>query len=450
MYLDHFGLREAPFSITPHTEFFFTGANRGATLEALIYAITHDEGIVKVSGEVGSGKTMLCRMLLEKLPKHVETVYLAAPSLSREDILLAIADELQIELTDSRMHQMMRALQKRLLEIYAAGRQVVVMVDEAHAMPAETLEEIRLLSNLESNRHKLLHIVLFGQPELDERLGEKSMRQLKDRITHNFALEPLRRADIGHYLMFRLRAAGYHGPDLFTATAIQLINKASQGLTRRINILADKALLAAFAEGRYQIDRRQVKAAIDDARLSPERDGPSWDKRWVAGAAIGAVLAIVTWNIAPFGNPAPTRSTSPLAVASPSPVPASGQAAALPVVHSPVSSPAASASGKPTLTERIAATEEWLKKTPDSHYFIQLLSTDATNFRAVESFLDNDAATLDPQQLRVYRSDLSGRDRLGVIYGDYPTRELANEELARLVKTNPTGNPYIRTVDKLK
>ena len=140
MYLEHFGLRETPFSITPHTEFFFAGANRGNTLEALIYAITHDEGIVKVSGEVGSGKTMLCRMLLEKLPKHVETVYLATPSLSREDILHAIADELKIELPALRTHQMMRALQEHLLEIYASGRQVVVMIDEAHAMPAETLE----------------------------------------------------------------------------------------------------------------------------------------------------------------------------------------------------------------------------------------------------------------------------------------------------------------------
>ena len=124
----------------------------------------------------------------------------------------------------------------------------------------------------------------------------------------------------------------------------------------------------------------------------------------------------------------------------------------MPVVHSPVSLPAAplSASGKPTLTERIAATEEWLKKTPDTHYFIQLLSTDASNFRAVEFFLENGTATLDPRHLRVYRSGLSGRDRLGVIYGDYPTRETANEELARLVKTNPTGNPYIRAVGKLK
>ena len=193
MYLEHFGLRESPFRITPHTEFFFSGANRGATLEALIYAITHDEGIVKVSGEVGSGKTMLCRMLLERLPEDVDTVYLANPSLSREEILYAIADDLKLSMPEGRMHAIVRTLQEHLVDIYAAGRKVVIMIDEAHAMPPETLEEIRLLSNLETNRHKLVHIVLFGQPELDDRLAETGMRQLKERITHNFALESLQR-----------------------------------------------------------------------------------------------------------------------------------------------------------------------------------------------------------------------------------------------------------------
>jgi MSHA biogenesis protein MshM len=286
MYLEHFGLREPPFRITPHTEFFFAGANRGATLEALIYAITHDEGIVKVSGEVGSGKTMLCRMLLEKLPENVETVYLANPMLSRDEILFAIADELHIPLPDERSHLLLRALQERLLSIYATGRQVVALIDEAHAMPPEALEEIRLLSNLESNHHKLLQIVLFGQPELDLRLGETAMRQLNDRITHHFRLEPLRRDDVGVYLMFRLRAAGYHGPDLFTKGAIQRISETSEGLTRRINILADKALLAAFSDGVHQIDCRQARAAIRDAQFKPlsRRFGSRWAvDRWGSG-----------------------------------------------------------------------------------------------------------------------------------------------------------------------
>jgi type II secretory pathway predicted ATPase ExeA len=463
MYLEHFGLREAPFRITPHTEFFFAGANRGATLEALIYAITHDEGIVKVSGEVGSGKTMLCRMLLEKLPENVETVYLANPSLTRDEILHAIADELQTPLPEGRPHLLLRTLQERLIGIYAAGRQIVVMIDEAHAMPPETLEEIRLLSNLESNRHKLLHIVLFGQPELDEHLSGTSMRQLKERITHNFALEPLRRNDIGSYLMFRIRAAGYHGPDLFTPGAIQLICKASEGLTRRINILADKALLSAFSENKHQIDSKQIKAAIRDAQFNPMRDGNAKPKTWIAGAAVITLIAGLAYLAGSYRSAREqTPPPSPSAV-----TPSNADAASKPEtnrtaesVTTTVASTSTSSVSEalalpvearpPTLAERIAATEEWLGKTPDTHYFIQLLSTEGNNDRDVAVFLESAEKVLAPQQIRVYRSSLSGRDRLGVIYGDYASRETANAELAKIVKISPASGPYIRTVGKLR
>src|SRR5689334_24911333 len=190
MYLDHFGLKEAPFRITPHTDFFFQGANRGATLDALLYAITNDEGIVKVSGEVGSGKTMLCRVLMERLPAEVETIYLATPSLARDEILHALADELQVKLSERRTVAL-RELQEHLIRLYAGGRRVVILIDEAHVMPEDTLEQVRLLSNLESSRHKLLQIVLFGQPELDETLAKPSLRQLRDRITHSFRMRPL-------------------------------------------------------------------------------------------------------------------------------------------------------------------------------------------------------------------------------------------------------------------
>ena len=444
MYLDHFGLREAPFRITPHTEFFFSGANRGATLEALIYAITQDEGIVKVSGEVGSGKTMLCRMLLEKLPENVETVYLANPSLSRAEILHAIAEELDAPLPEGRSHQLQRLLQDKLLEIYTANRLVVVMIDEAHAMPAETLEEIRLLSNLESNRHKLLHIVLFGQPELDEHLSAMNMRQLKERITHNFALEPLLRNDIGSYLMFRMRAAGYHGPDIFTARAIQLISKTSEGLTRRINILADKALLSAFSENKHQIDSKQVNAAIRDAQFNPMRNSSAKQKRWAAVAIIVALIAVVTYLA---GNHAQPRATSPIITSPVAPAADATKAAVQVAPDAPAAPPINSA---PTLNERIAQGEEWLKATPNTHYFIQLLSTEATKQRDIEVFLEESARSLDPGKIRVYRSKLSGRDRIGVIYGDYPTRELAAGELSAVAKASPASNPYIRSVSKLR
>jgi type II secretory pathway predicted ATPase ExeA len=438
MYLEHFDLDEAPFGITPHTGFFFAGARRGAMLEALVYAVMHDEGIVKVSGEVGSGKTLLCRMLLEHLPEEAETVYLATPSLSRDDILFAIAAEL--ELPDSRTHQAMRALQARrlknqamrvlrarLLEIYAAGRRVVVIIDEANAMPPETLEEIRLLSNLESERHKLLHIVLFGQPELDERLSQKDMRQMKDRITHDFTLEPLSRDDVGDYLAFRLRTAGHRGPDLFTPRAVRLIAKASQGLSRRINVLADKSLLAAFSAGKSLVDADEARAAIRDARFSPmgeKRRGIFAATAIVILAAIIAAVSFV-WRIEAEW-PADAAASAVLARA----------------IHS--------AGRAPTLGERIAATDKWLENAPDSHYFIQFLSTDANNLSDVRILVDELDARLNPRQIRVYRSRLSGHDRLGVIYGDYASRGEAEAELAKLSGITPAGTPYVRAVVKLK
>ena len=458
MYLDHFGLREPPFRITPHTEFFFSGANRGATLEALIYAITHDEGIVKVTGEVGSGKTMLCRMLLERLPREVETVYLANPSLSRDEIRQAIADELGITLPEGRNHLLLRALQEQLIEIYASGRQVVLMIDEAHAMPSETLEEIRLLSNLESTRHKLLHIVLFGQPELDTRLQDNAMRPLKERITHNFALSPLHSNEIGTYLMFRLRAAGYKGPDLFTAQAIQLINTASEGLTRRINILADKALLAAYAENTHQIDARLIKAAILDAQFRPIHPRTQPRTLWAASAGAAAVLlgglVFATLELPDVSRGKSSPAEPPSLQAAPGKTPTAETKTAVASankVESPSSAPAPNEPPAPiTLADRLMATETWLRSVPDSRYVIQLLSTDASGQREVESYLATCCRSLDKQQLRVYRSNLSGRDRFGVIYGDYASREAAAAELGLIARQGNSPNAYARPISKLR
>jgi len=289
MYLSHFGLDEPPFRITPNTEFFFEGARRGATLEALLYAITHDEGIVKVTGEVGSGKTMLCRVLIDRLPKNVETIYLANPSLSREEILRAIAEDLRVETRGRRTTVLLRALQEHLIQRYAEGGRVVVLIDEAHAMPNESLEEIRLLSNLESNRHKLLQIVLFGQPELDEHLDLTSMRQLRERITHSFGLEPLVAADIERYVTFRMRTAGRRGPSPFAPAALRVIGAASEGLTRRINILCDKALLAAFADDAQVVGRAHARAAVQDTGFKRLRSSRPW---WLVAAGIAVGLGI--------------------------------------------------------------------------------------------------------------------------------------------------------------
>ncbi len=274
MYYPHFGLQQPPFKITPNTDFFFSGGNRGAVLDALVYAIANGEGIVKVVGEVGSGKTMLCRMLQTILPERIESIYLANPSVAPEDVLHAIAFELQLDLPkDADRLKVMQALQAHLLSRHAEGRQVVIFVEEAQGMPLATLEEIRLLSNLETKQDKLLQIVLFGQPELDENLNQEQIRQLRERITHRFNLGPLETKDIGEYLIFRLRAAGYYGPHLFTEAAIKKLSHAAQGLVRRVNILADKALLAAFADNVYQVTPKHVSAAIQDSEFAESMYG---------------------------------------------------------------------------------------------------------------------------------------------------------------------------------
>ena len=546
MYLEHFGLNEPPFRITPHTDFFFDGANRGATLDALIYAVTHDEGIVKVSGEVGSGKTMLCRVLMERLPDKVTIIYLANPSLSRDDILYAIADELRLNVPDNaRSSVVMRALHDHLIQSYGEGRQVVVLIDEAHAMPTETLEEIRLLSNLESNRSKLLQLVLFGQPELNEILARPDMRQLKERITHNFGLEPLVREDISHYLDFRMRAAGYRGPSVFAAPALKMIEQSSLGLTRRINILADKALLAAFSSGSHQVGSKELKAAIRDCEFSDATYGGKTTDRtrnlWIGAALAICILAGVAWLAmsrpetgvpampaaapavtasaapAPLSagaepaapaaasaqsaapppptppataesvSPAATESAPPAAVPPPASLPTTtpqptgsvpAPAAAPPAVPSAVAagsapvpaaaiSPGAAAKPEvppgappakhikprfgPLTRAHLEAGQAWLEQLPDDHWFIQVFATDASQHAEVETLLRRlSSGKIEMTSIHVYYSELSGKPRLGVMYGDYSTRAAAGAALRELPKPLRASKPYPRKIERLR
>jgi type II secretory pathway predicted ATPase ExeA/septal ring-binding cell division protein DamX len=299
MYYPFFGLRHAPFRITPDTGVFFEGGNRGAVLEALIYAIREGEGIVKVTGEVGSGKTMLCRVLQQRLAASVDIVYLANPNLPPDEILHAIAFEMQLPVTRqaSRL-EVMHALQDHLVRRHAARRQVVVFVEESQGMPLATLEEIRLLSNLETDRDKLLQIVLFGQPELDENLRNPAIRQLRERITHSFYLSPLTDLQIRDYLAFRLHAAGYRGPELFPKAVIHAIAQASEGLTRRVNILADKTLLSAFADNTHTLALRHVRTAVGDSEFRRRDIGGSGGAR----ARLGELAAVPRWAWALFAS----------------------------------------------------------------------------------------------------------------------------------------------------
>jgi type II secretory pathway predicted ATPase ExeA len=452
LYLEHFGLREPPFRITPHTDFFFTGANRGPTLDALIYAITQDEGIVKVTGEVGSGKTMLCRMLLERLPENVETLYLANPSLSRQEILGAIADELGVPTDGKATHSLTRALQDALIERYARGKRVVLLIDEAHAMPAESLEEIRLLSNLESKAAKLLQIALFAQPELDERLAATDMRQLRERITQHFNLAPLKKDDVAAYIEFRLRAAGYHGPNPFTGDAVEMIARISEGLSRRINILADKALLAAYSSGRHQVDSGEIRIAAQDARFSPLQPKTAWNPKpllWLLAGA--ATTAIVVFAVNPGTQPLTPATLLPHAAPASQPPPTQQAPVAKrpPAATTGEEVPLANIRFGPLTRQHLAQYDDWIAHVPRNHYFIQLLAADATQTGRIEGFLARATEVLDPVQLRTYRSALSGRDRVGVIYGDFESREEAAAAMLALPETIKAAQPFPRQVSKL-
>jgi type II secretory pathway predicted ATPase ExeA len=459
--MEHFGLSEPPFRITPHTDFFFEGADRGTTLEALIYAILHDEGIVKVSGEVGSGKTMLCRVLMERLPAHVETIYLATPSLARDEILYAIGDELELKLSDGRMTVALRQLQEQLIRRYAAGRRVVILIDEAHVMPDETLEQVRLLSNLESNRHKLLQIVLFGQPELDATLAKPSLRQLRDRITHGFRMRPLAEPEVAKYISFRMRAAGYRGPEVFSPRAVTLIARAASGLTRRINILADKSLLSAFTENFHAVADRQVRAAIADSEFAAVRK-PRRLAALIGAALAGGLLAgaAIQWLVssgpvpvsAPASSPAPaparavpTPAAAPPATADPAPM-------AVPAPPAPQTDVAKSseppprrlspeqqrrfagysAAGQQLLRSRISATRELLDRAPGERYSVELFVTDNTDPARMERFLQRARELVPLESVFVIPIASAGSYRLRVVYGEFETRQEALEAERRL------------------
>jgi len=472
MYLEHFGLKEAPFRITPHTDFFFKGANRGATLEGLLYAILNDEGIVKVSGEVGSGKTMLCRVLMERLPATVETIYLANPSMSRDEILLAIGDELKLPLEKDRPTRVIRSLQDHLLRLFAEGRRVVALIDEAHAMPEETLEEIRLLSNLESNRHKLLQIVLFGQPELDGKLDTAQLRQLKERITHSFRLEPLVRGDIESYVDFRMRAAGYRGPKVFSQDAIRLIAHTSEGLTRRINILADKALLAAFASGTHAVTATEVRRAVRDSEFYRARSGPQRVRIAVAALVAGLVLG---WATHMMFSPSATAPTPRAAGVAPSgtdprepavaPIPPARPSPPAPAVSSPPPKPtpelapepadaAARTPAAPTLgklaRERFDATQEWLRSAPGDRYSIQLATVNSGELAQLESFLQKAANNLPIGEVFVYSVKIDGQQCYRVAYGSYPSATQALDAMKGLPPLLAAYQPYTRSVERMR
>ncbi len=311
MYLQHFGLREPPFSLTPDTSFFFACANYQEGLNTLLVAARTGEGFIKIVGEVGNGKTLLCRKFLTTLNsdrrttneigtqdggasgRHAAkfiTAYIPNPYLEPRSLLLALGEEFRIEVDHSAdQHHLLKELTRTLLSFAREGKRVVVCLDEAQAMPLESLEVLRLLTNLETEKRKLMQVVLFGQPELDERLKQNSVRQLRQRISFQYELNGLRRDEMDRYLRHRLAVAGYQGETLFTSSAVGLMHRVTRGTPRLANIIAHKALMLAYAEGRQQVHARHVRRAAADTPES-RKDWMMWI--WT-GAGVAAMSVVV-------------------------------------------------------------------------------------------------------------------------------------------------------------
>ena len=449
MYQQHFGLNRPPFKITPDTSLFFEGNQRGAALDALLYAIHSGEGIIKVVGEVGSGKTMLCRMLEVRLSNDVDVIYIANPSLSPDNILHVIAHELNLDVNNEMSKvDVMQKIQAHLLKKHASNRQVVLFVEEAQSMPIETLEEIRLLSNLETDQNKLLQMVLFGQPELDEKLSQPHIRQLKERITHSFNLSPFPPDDTLKYLNFRLRSVGYTGPDVFNKKTAGVVKKYSDGLTRRINILADKAMLAAFSEGSHTVTASHVKSAARDSDFKKGFDGKKAALISVAVLVIAGVL-IAGIYIGKQDMVAATAVVATEKIESP----AHETRIEPPLESSPSVEPAVPQMKKAVsgnLHERIQQTRKWLADTADNNYSIQLFMARTSDADKVEAFLSDVPETLDFTKIYVYETVINGRAWYSVLYSDFATQDEAIAKLDKLPASLKASDPYLRRLSAIK
>ncbi|MDK9703707.1 MAG: AAA family ATPase [Sulfuritalea sp.] len=480
LYLKHFDLEKSPFQITPDIDFFFSGSQRGGILTALLHVACHEEGIVTAVAEVGSGKTLLARLMISRLPEDISTVYLANPCFSRDEIISAISRDLGLSSQPASTEENLAQLHQELLRRHALGQRVLLVIDEAHAMPPESLEEVRLLSNLETDRHKLVNIMLFGQPELDTLLADRRLRQLRDRVIHRFDLPPLPRDEATAYIDHRLRIAGWRGGRLFTPAAITLLLKASHGRARRINLLADKALLAAYAEGVKQVEKHHVKTACGELHadpVAPRRAGLPWLRTLATSLALAVPMAgTAVWALgwhrttapAPL-EPVAARSarvveTTPASLAAQAPAIISS-AAAMPVAPSVIAQPAypapAAATPAPAPEKSDAAkfdsqridalikrTEEFLGDQQSRGFTLQLASLSSTG--NVADYLSEVSQLVDASRIYAHHRIYNGKSVVAVYLGQYSTEQEARDALRKLPEPLKMNQPVLRTWARIR
>lgn len=306
MYREYYGFRHHPFSLSPDTEKFVNLHGHQECMDLLIYALSTGEGFVKIVGDVGTGKTILCRKLLRFLVASQITesgyvaIYIPNPLLSPTGLFRTLAAELGISLQhDTSQDVTFEALNQELLSLAGKQKSVVIIIDEAQALPVATLEALRLITNLETEKQKLVQVILFGQPELDDLLSQHQFRQLQQRITFSYFLNPLNLSSTQQYLQHRVIHAGFNGEHLFTPAAMKQIFHHSRGIPRLINVISHKALLAGFARSSKEVDKKDVETAFYDGQ---PKSSESRSKRAIWSISIGilvvaiSVLAWMQWQ----------------------------------------------------------------------------------------------------------------------------------------------------------
>lgn len=291
MYLYHFGLKELPFTLTPNTDFYLGLAPHDEALAVLLTALKTGEGFIKVVGEVGTGKTLMCRKLLNEIPEHFVTAYIPNPYLKPDELRRAVAVELGVKQAQRMSVQLLtQRIQQRLLELHNQGHSVVLILDEAQALPADSLEALRLFTNLETETRKLLQVVLFAQPELDDRLDQDNFRQLKQRITFSYQLRAMTSIEVKQYIAHRLHVAGYKGAELFEDKICQKIAKITNGIPRLVNILCHKMMMLSYGQGTYKITRKHLLDAAHDTEAISTK--PPFVKLGIATLTAISIAAI--------------------------------------------------------------------------------------------------------------------------------------------------------------
>lgn len=332
MYTSFFGLGEKPFAITPDPRYLFMSERHAEALAHLLYGITEAGGFIQLTGEVGTGKTTIVRSLLERMPGHADVAVILNPQLTPVEFVLTICEELGIFMRDedaTSIKDLVDLLNRRLLEANAKGRRIVVIVDEAQNLTPATLEQVRLLTNLETASKKLLQIILIGQPELRELLDRVELRQLAQRITGRYHLAPLSRSETASYVNHRLKVAGAAG-EIFSNAALREVHRLSGGVPRIINVICDRALLGAFTQEQHRIGPGMIREAASEVSGRPVN--PPWMKLLVGSAGSVAVLglALGIWQLTRTTDAEEPIATDQPAVVEAAPVQVAQAAPALP------------------------------------------------------------------------------------------------------------------------